>query len=102
MADSGRGQRFGPVAGRVAIAALVTACDPVLVWQSRSVMTETPRPSWWRRHWPGCACRDGAGPILGGLGFGLAALCRPSLLAGAVLTILAALVGPTRATASYA
>ena len=79
---------------RVVLAALVAACDPVLIWQSRSVMTETPtaflvaaslaglhRAGWW-------------GPAWGGLGLGLAALCRPSILAGAVLTILAGLVVP--------
>jgi hypothetical protein len=32
--------------------------------------------------------------VLGGLGFGLSALCRPSLLVGAALTILAGLVAP--------
>jgi len=78
--------------GQVAIAALVTACDPVLVWQSRSVMTETPA-AFLTAATLAALCRPGwPGPVLGGLGFGLAALCRPSLLAGAILTIMAALV----------
>ncbi|MFI5456687.1 MAG: ArnT family glycosyltransferase [Isosphaerales bacterium] len=78
--------------GQVAIAALVTACDPVLVWQSRSVMTETPA-AFLIAASLAALCRLGwRGPVLGGLGFGLAALCRPSVLAGAVLTIAAALV----------
>ena len=77
--------------GQVAIAALVTACDPVLVWQSRSVMTETPA-AFLTAATLAALCQPGwLGPVLGGLGFGLAALCRPSLLAGAVLTIMAAL-----------
>ena len=66
-------------------------CDPVLVAQSRLVMTETlaallvvaclfalsPRGLWSR--------------LLGGLAFGLASLCRPSLLAIAGLVVLARL-----------
>jgi len=78
--------------GQVIFAALVTACDPVLVWQSRSVMTETPA-AFLTAASLAALCRPGwTGPVLGGLGFGLAALCRPSLLAGAILTITAALV----------
>ncbi len=78
--------------GQVAIAALVTACDPVLVWQSRSVMTETPA-AFLIAASLAALCRPGwSGPVLGGFGFGLAGLCRPSLLAGAVLTITAAFV----------
>ena len=43
MVDSGRGQRFGPLArANAALPRFMVACDPVLVWQSRSVMTETP------------------------------------------------------------
>ena len=77
---------------QVTIAALVTACDPVLVWQSRSVMTETPA-AFLIAASLAALCRAGwSGPLLGGVGFGLAALCRPSLLAAAILTIMAALV----------
>ena len=91
MADSGRGQRFGPVAGASTFSRrLVTACDPVLVWQSRSVMTETPTAFLLAAALAALACRGWSGPVLGGLGLGLAALCRPSMLAGAVLTVLAA------------
>jgi len=78
--------------GQGIIAALVTACDPVLVWQSRSVMTETPA-AFLTAASLAALCRPGwTGPVLGGLAFGLAASCRPSLLAGAILTIMAALV----------
>ncbi len=92
MADSGRGQKFGLITGASTLAALVTACDPVLVWQSRSVMTETPTAFFLAAALAALACRGWSGPVLGGLGLGLAALCRPSMLAGAVLTVLAALL----------
>jgi 4-amino-4-deoxy-L-arabinose transferase-like glycosyltransferase len=82
----------GLSAGRAHLAAFIVACDPVLVWQSRTVMTETPtafllalgfaglcRPAWW-------------GPVSGGAGLALAALCRPSVLPGALLAIAAATI----------
>jgi hypothetical protein len=77
---------------RAALAALVTACDPVLVWQSRSVMTETPTAFLVAAALAALCLPRWLGPVCGGVGFGLAALCRPSVLAGAFLTILAALV----------
>jgi len=78
--------------GQGIIAALVAACDPVLVWQSRSVMTETPA-AFLTAASLAALCRPGwYGAVMGGLGFGLAALCRPSLLAGAILTVTVALV----------
>jgi hypothetical protein len=76
---------------RSIIAALVAACDPVLVWQSRSVMTETPTAFLLAAALAGLTWRGWCGPVLGGLGLGLAALCRPSMLAGAMLTVLASL-----------
>jgi 4-amino-4-deoxy-L-arabinose transferase-like glycosyltransferase len=88
--------RWGLGERRALVAALIVALDPVLLWQSRFVMTETltafllvaalaaltlPR-------WPGAA--------LGGVLFGLAGLARPSMLPGAVLTIMAVLtIRPT-------
>jgi len=80
----------GLSARRSILAALVTACDPVLVWQSRSVMTETPTAFLLAAALVGLGCRGWLSPVLGGLGLGLAALCRPSMLAGAVLTVCAA------------
>jgi hypothetical protein len=77
---------------QVALAALVAACDPVLVWQSRSVMTETPTAFLTAATLAALCLPGWLGPALGGVGFGLAALCRPSTLAGAMLTIVAALV----------
>ncbi|HZW33846.1 MAG TPA: phospholipid carrier-dependent glycosyltransferase [Isosphaeraceae bacterium] len=80
--------------GRVVVAALVVACDPVLIWQSRSVMTETPAAFLVAASLAGLSRGGWWGPAWGGLGLGLAGLCRPSLLAGAVLTVLAGLVVP--------
>lgn len=82
--------------GAAVVAGLLTACDPILVWQSTLVMTETmaafwavltvtllnavvARPRWFRA--------AGAGACLG-----LAALCRPTFLPFAALVGLAALV----------
>jgi 4-amino-4-deoxy-L-arabinose transferase-like glycosyltransferase len=80
---------------RMLAAAAIVACDPVLIWQSRFIMTETlgamltalalaelARPRW-RAAFSGGAC------------LGLGGLCRPSLLAGAGLIALGALLtGP--------
>jgi 4-amino-4-deoxy-L-arabinose transferase-like glycosyltransferase len=85
---------FGLSPARELAAALVVACDPVLVWQCRSVMTETPAAFLTAATLAGLARGGRRGATLGGVGFGLAGLCRPSLLAGAVLTVLAGLVAP--------
>jgi hypothetical protein len=85
-------QSWGLSPWRARLAALVTACDPVLVWQSRSVMTETPTAFLLAAALAGLGCRGRLGPILGGLALGLAGQCRPSMLAGAGLTIVAAFV----------
>jgi 4-amino-4-deoxy-L-arabinose transferase-like glycosyltransferase len=91
-------RRWGWSGPRRLLAAAIVALDPVLVVQARAVMTETlaacllaatlaalasPAPNGLR------------GSIFGGLGFGVAALCRPSLLPAAGLTAVAALLtGP--------
>jgi 4-amino-4-deoxy-L-arabinose transferase-like glycosyltransferase len=85
---------FGWSRRRVLAAALIAACDPVLVWQSRSVMTETPAAFLVAASLAGLGRGGRPGALLGGIGFGLAALCRPSLLAPAALTALAALLAP--------
>jgi hypothetical protein len=77
---------------RATAAALITACDPVLVWQCRSVMTETPTAFLIAAALAGLCAGGSCGPVLGGLGFGLAILCRPSVLPAAALTVLAGLV----------
>ena len=75
---------------RALFAALIVACDPVLVWQCRSVMTETPTAFLLVLGFAGL-CRPGSsGPVFGGAAFGLAALCRPSVLPGTLLAVAAA------------
>lgn len=68
--------------GRAALAAFLVACDPVLVWQSRAVMTETPAAFLTAFALAMLCLRGWKGAVLGGAGLGLAALCRPSLLPG--------------------
>ncbi len=89
-AASAKGSGLSPA--RVLVAALVTACDPVLVWQSRFVMTETPAAFLIAAALAALYLPGWRGLVAGGAGFGLAGLCRPSVLSGAMLTILAALV----------
>lgn len=84
--------RLGLSTTRAVIAGLIVACDPVLVWQARFVMTETLAAFLLIASLAvlarGVRWSSGAG---GGL-LGLAALCRPSALPGAGLTALAALL----------
>ncbi len=87
-------QGFGLSRTRAMVAALIVACDPVLIVQSRSVMTETPTAFLVAATLAGLARGGLRGAGLGGLGLGLAALCRPSMLAGAGLTVLASLAAP--------
>ncbi len=76
---------------RLAAAAIV-ACDPVLVAQSRSVMTES-LAAFLNAAALAAFCRPGlSGAALGGLAFGLGALCRPSTLPSVVWIAAAALV----------
>jgi 4-amino-4-deoxy-L-arabinose transferase-like glycosyltransferase len=88
-------RRWGLSHVRALAAAAVVACDPVLVAQSRSVMTETlaaflAAATFWALTAPGRL-----GPVVGGAAFGLSALCRPSAWPAALLTAAAALVsGP--------
>ncbi|WZO99862.1 dolichyl-phosphate-mannose-protein mannosyltransferase [Isosphaeraceae bacterium EP7] len=80
---------------RALVAASLVAFDPVLAVQCRSVMTETLAALL-------VACSLAAttrpglrGGFLGGVAFGLSALCRPSLLPGAALvTCASAALGP--------
>ena len=86
--------RFGFSNRRVMAAGAIAAVDPVLAGQSRTVMTETPAAFLVAAALAGLSTGGRRGAILGGLGFGLAGLCRPSLLAGAALTVLAGAVAP--------
>jgi 4-amino-4-deoxy-L-arabinose transferase-like glycosyltransferase len=86
---------WGLGAGRALAASAVVALDPVLVSQARSVMTETLAAFLTAASLAALACPGWRGPALGGLGYGLGALCRPSALAAGVLTAAAAIVaGP--------
>jgi hypothetical protein len=84
----------GLPAYRQLFAASIVAVDPVLVWQSRSVMTETLSAFLIALALAGTTRRGGRAPIFGGLALGLLALCRPSGLAAAGLVIVAALKAP--------
>jgi 4-amino-4-deoxy-L-arabinose transferase-like glycosyltransferase len=76
---------------RALIAALIVAVDPVLMWQSRFVMTETLSTFLLVAALAALTFPGWRGAVLGGCLFGLGGLSRPSLLSGAVLAILAAL-----------
>jgi hypothetical protein len=84
----------GMSTGRQALAAVIVAADPVLVWQSRSVMTETTSAYLVALILAVTTRRGWSGAVLGGLGLGLLALCRPSGLAAASLVLAAALFVP--------
>ena len=75
-------------------AAIFAACDPVLVVQGRAVMTETLAALLLAASLWGTTFAGRRGAILGGFGFGLATLCRPSLLPAAGLTALIGMVAP--------
>jgi hypothetical protein len=87
---------------RALIASCLVACDPVLISQGRAVMTETPTAFLVAATLAALSVRGWLGPVLGGLGLGLAALCRPSVLAATVLVILAAFVAKPGSLANRA
>ncbi len=87
-------RRWGYGANRAAIASAIVALDPVVLVQSRQVMTETLAACLVAACLATMTLRDKRGALISGLAFGLAALCRPSLLPGAVLIGIArAVVG---------
>ena len=89
------GRRWGLSPARALIGSAIVACDPALLAQARVVMTETPSAFLVAAVLAALAGDDRRGPLLGGLAFGLAALCRPSFLPAAGLTAAAALLaGP--------
>jgi hypothetical protein len=88
-------KRWGLSPGRVLIASAIAACDPVLASQAGGVMTEALAACLVAVTLAGLARGGTSGALLGGISFGLSALCRPSLLSGAVLTVLSAVAfGP--------
>ena len=83
--------RWGLGERRALAAALIVAVDPVLLWQSRFVMTETLTAFLLVAALAALTLPRWPGSVLGGVLFGLAGLARPSMLPGAVLTIMAVL-----------
>ncbi len=89
------GRRWGYGPNRAAIAAAIVALDPVVLVQARPVMTETLAACLVAACLAATTVGGRRGAVISGLTFGLAALCRPSLLPGAVLVGVArAAVGP--------
>jgi 4-amino-4-deoxy-L-arabinose transferase-like glycosyltransferase len=85
-------RRWGLGPNRAALAALIVALDPVAVVQGRAVMTETLAAFLVAGCLAALTVPGRLGSLLGGVLFGLSALCRPSLLPGAVLCAAAMLV----------
>jgi len=84
-------RRLGASPLRATAAGLIAALDPVLAWQARSVMTET-LAAFLLASALAVAAGSRASAVGSGLLLGLASLCRPSLLPGAGLAALAALM----------
>ena len=88
-------RRWGLGSGLSLVAAAVVAGDPVLVSQGRAVMTETLAAFLISAALAALTLPKKWGAVMGGIAFGLGALCRPSLLPAAAVTALAALwLGP--------
>jgi hypothetical protein len=85
-------RRLGATPRRAIVAGLIVACDPVLAWQAKSVMTET-LTAFLVALATAAAARYR--PLAAGAALGLASLGRPSTLPGASLVVLAAaILGP--------
>ena len=102
--DGRDGEAVGVIEGRVVIAAAIVALDPVLAAPDGLVMTEPLAAFLVAATLAAVADGSRRGAALGGIGCGLAALTRPSLLPFAGLAALAGAIGPpgraTRAAAS--
>ena len=81
-------RRWGLSVGRASLAGLIVGLDPVAVSQSRSVMTETLALFLVALNLA-LVARPRRDRFVAGASFGLAALCRPSLLPGGMLSALA-------------
>ena len=90
--DAARRWGLGRFAGW--FAAVVVAFDPVLLVQARAIMTETLAATLAAGTLWGFTLRGRFGPVMGGIGFGLASLCRPSFLPIAGLTALVGCLRP--------
>lgn len=88
-------RRWGLTPAGCSLAALIVALDPVLVGQSRAVMTETPAAFLVAATLAALTQAGPSGAGLGGIGLGLLTLCRPSFLPAAALApVAAALASP--------
>ncbi|WP_435005750.1 ArnT family glycosyltransferase [Tundrisphaera lichenicola] len=93
---------LGLSGGRSLAASAIVALDPVLVFQSRSVMTETPAGFLIAASLAALTVSGPRGPMLGGFVLGLAGLCRPSLLAPAALVVMTSILArPGRARVRF-
>jgi hypothetical protein len=91
----GTARRWDYSPNRAAIAGAIVALDPVVLVQSRPVMTETLAACLVAACLASTTLKGKRGSIVSGLLFGLSALCRPSLLPGAAFVGIAwAAVGP--------
>jgi hypothetical protein len=85
-------ERLGMGTIRATAAGLVVACDPVLAWQARFVMTETLAAFLLIASLGAFAKHGRWSALLGGGLLGLAGLCRPSALPGAGLAAFLGLI----------
>jgi hypothetical protein len=91
----GVARRWGAGPNRAAFASVIIALDPVVLIQVRPVMTETLAAFLVSACLASMTLAGLRGAFLSGLAFGLSALCRPSLLPGAVLVAIArGAIGP--------
>jgi hypothetical protein len=96
-------RQLGLTPARCLVAAAVVAFDPVLAAQCRSVMTETLAAFLVAATLAAVTLPGSRGAILGGVGFGLASLCRPSFLPAAIVAgMLGLVVGPGNGKARIA
>jgi 4-amino-4-deoxy-L-arabinose transferase-like glycosyltransferase len=85
-------RRLGVSTFAARLAAVLVAFDPVLIVQSRSVMTETLAAALLAAALCAASRNTNPGNALAGLAYGLLGLCRPSMLAAWALTSLAAFI----------
>lgn len=87
--------QWGLSPARALAAGGIAAFDPVLLVQSRAIMTETPAAFLVAATLAALTIPGARGALLGGIGLGLASLCRPSLLPAAGLAALTGMIaGP--------
>jgi hypothetical protein len=85
-------RRWGFSDSQVLIVSAIVAFDPVLVAQGRMVMSETLGAFLVAATLAALTVEGWPGALIGGLGFGLGTLCRPSLLPAAALAAAGSVV----------